>query len=695
MHKFALIFVLLSTTAIPVGAYAQQNAEAVEVQNIPPDSEMVYRTNLGRADDIKLLIQRGGSIYAKDNNGVGLLFLSAGRKDSEGVNLVKLYLDQGLNLNEIDPDGRNALFYAAKSGNTETVQFLLDQGIDSYATDYYSETARTVAYKAGNKDVVDVMDAFVRLKSQEVTDAYEKVNKDLESRYKKLEEEHNKTSQLALEAEKRRAALEMEAQQQKAILALETEKQKLETAKLRLENAQKGIDSTPPATGIANTPNADDSKSLEELSSETAKVQDQLKEAQQQQQKTQEEQAQELIRKQDSEKLAEEERIKTIEKQINEKINEANLTQTLKEQMHKEELENKKAEEELAAKLAAELKAGEFEQQSIEEESLSKEEQEKRKLEKEIADKAAKALQEEFYDIEVERNLQAQVAAELQWSKYEEEKVAAEKPPEKKAEDAEVLKAKKELEEKLAKQKNDLFADLIFYNCSFQYWYFCYTTKQSTELESEDLTKAIRANKDKVEVVQEQLLGEFQVDVKLIKDISDTAKRRIYKQLDDMPSKRDRHEKGVGQINDVRKRCDEVVNNWDLFSGTVQIKDPNRTKYYKEEIEVPPLPPQELEQNDRSKRLPSVVVPQRNSRQSNYPSPQSQQRKFSTPNNETYGDNKGGAVANADQKMIKEMQNKGVIKTPQSQSKSTNKKNDRNNNDVLDSMIQQNKKSKN
>lgn len=641
MHKFALILLLLSSTAIPVDAYAEKSPEAIDRYEIPPDSEMVYRTNLGRADDIRLLIKKGGSIEAKDNNGIGLLFLAAGRKDEEGVPLVQLYIEQGLDLNERDPEGRTPLFYAAKSGNAGTVKFLLDKGVDSYAVDNNAETARTIAYKAGHTDIVDLMDNFVRQKSQEVTDAYERVNKELEDRYKKLEEEHLKTAQLALEAEKQKASLELESQQQKAILALETEKQRLEAAKLRLETAKQSLsgpsDTTPdsptsiPApipsttsessTVAVTTTTTEPSKeekpatttttdlkkaSLEDIAKQTAEIQAKIVEAKEAKIKMAADHEAALKQHEEEIKKAEEKKLSDTEKAIAEKINESNLTQTLKEQLRKEELENKRAEEELAAKLAAELS---------EEEALIK------AAEKEANEKAAKALEEEFYDIEMERNLRAQIEAERQWAEYEKSKSGSEAAVEADsnlAEDPAAIKAKKELEEKLQQHKKDLFSDLIFHNCSFQYWYFCYTTKQSTELEPEELTKAIRVNKDKIEAIQEQLLGEFQVDVSSIKEVSDTAKKRIYKQLDDMPSKRVRHESGVGKISDVRKRCDEIVHNWDLFSDPITYNNPDRSKKNAKNPTQAPDQLPDLQYQEPQQDTPDMIMEMPNQQQPNF-----------------------------------------------------------------------------
>jgi hypothetical protein len=656
MHKFALILLLLSSTAIPVDAYAEKSPEAIDRHEIPPDSEMVYRTNLGRADDIRLLIKKGGSIEAKDNNGIGLLFLAAGRKDEEGVPLVQLYIEQGLDLNERDPEGRTPLFYAAKSGNAGTVKFLLDKGVDSYAVDNNAETARTIAYKAGHTDIVDLMDNFVRQKSQEVTDAYERVNKELEDRYKKLEEEHLKTAQLALEAEKQKASLELESQQQKAILALETEKQRLEAAKLRLETAKQSLgdpsDTTPdsptaiPApkqsttsesptvtvTATTTEPSKEEkpatttttdlkNASLEDIAKQTAEIQAKIAETKEAKIKMAQDHEAAIKQHEEEIKKAEEKKLSDTEKAIAEKINESNLTQTLKEQLHREALENKRAEEELAAKLAAEISEEEARIKAAEEAEINAAKKAQEAKEKEATEKAAKALEEEFYDIEVERNLRAQIEAERQWAEYEKSKSAPEAATDtaaKQLEDPATIKAKKELEEKLQQQKKDLFSELIFHNCSFQYWYFCYTTKQSTELEPEELTKAIRVNKDKIEAIQEQLLGEFQVDAKSIKEVSDTAKKRIYKQLDDMPSKRVRHESGVGKISDVRKRCDEVVHNWDLFSNSITYNNPDRSK--KNAKDPVPMPDQlpDLQYQELQQDTPDMIMETPNQPQPNF-----------------------------------------------------------------------------
>lgn len=159
--------------------------------------EAIYRVNLGRADDVALLIKKGVPPNQVNEDGVPLLSLAAGRKDGESVNVMKTLLEAGANLNEADLAGQNALFHAAKSGNKEAVTFLLERGISYYATDKRGDIARTIAHREGHHDIVALMDKFVTDQTDKVSQQYKEYNQAVEERYKAIEQRNQEQAKQA------------------------------------------------------------------------------------------------------------------------------------------------------------------------------------------------------------------------------------------------------------------------------------------------------------------------------------------------------------------------------------------------------------------------------------------------------------------------------------------------------------------
>src|SRR5262245_10329748 len=70
--------------------------------------DLIYRVNLGRADDVKLLLKQGNlSANEKDAAGTPLFLLAARRRDSEGIEVMQVLLDAGADINVKDNEGRN------------------------------------------------------------------------------------------------------------------------------------------------------------------------------------------------------------------------------------------------------------------------------------------------------------------------------------------------------------------------------------------------------------------------------------------------------------------------------------------------------------------------------------------------------------------------------------------------------------
>ena len=394
VHSFWILLALL-----PVSAFAAQlttdSSGAASPQQAPgvPDvaarKEIIYRANLGRADDIKLLVDQGGSANQRTGEGVPILSLASARRDPEGINVVGMLLKLGADVNGRDQKGQTALFYAAKAGNINIANLLLTNGADPYIQDGEGNVARTVAFTSGHKDVVQAMDEF--------------------SKSPKLPPP---------------------------------------LAPLPAVNAP-----IPPA------PKAEASQPIPQpQSSPTAQAQ-------------------------------------------------VDLSPVID---HQKELEAQLAE--------------------MKKNALTREDM--KQIQKELAEINKKSMQQE--------------------------QVPPTPTPEKKEQTAQ---EKERILEQLSSQ-------IAFNACGFEYWSFCSTVKQSTEMESEELTIAVRSYKTNVEQLKDQALQQYGMKPKDYENIVDSAQQRIYGQMSAMRSNAERHENGIGKLEDMLKRCQEIGRQWDVPPST-------------------------------------------------------------------------------------------------------------------------------
>ena len=170
-------------------AIAQEAAQPVNTEAL--QGEIVYRTSLGRADDIVILLKQGASANAVSDAGIPIIALAASRIDGEGAKILKILIEAGADTSKIDTNGQTALFYAAKFGNVQAAEYLLAKGTPYGATDNSGNTARSIAYDAFHKDIVEILDNFVRGKNEETRKQYAiEIQKQYETIYKQLEERY-------------------------------------------------------------------------------------------------------------------------------------------------------------------------------------------------------------------------------------------------------------------------------------------------------------------------------------------------------------------------------------------------------------------------------------------------------------------------------------------------------------------------
>ncbi len=349
-----LLWALLLSLCITDSAWAVSVAGT-------PQNEIIYRTHLGRADDVKLLITQGASPNLTNDAGVPLLSLAASRKDKEGLAIMSVLLAAGANINATDTEGQTALFHAARQGNKDAAMLLLESGIQYYVVDNNGDVARNLAHREGHKELLVTMDAFVTGEGAKRKAEYEAYHRSLQDR--------------------------------------------------------------------------------------------------------------------------QEEERKAIE-----------------------------------AQHAAETKKG-----------------------------------KEEFDEAVARNKELE-------SLYKEEFDELQKARE---EDRDALLAKRE--EDIFEQKLE---DIAFHTCAFQYWSYCKSLNQTTEISKDEVNVAIDTHQDTVEELRKELAEEYELTEDYIDGIINRSKKRIFSQLSRMPSKSYRFEHGVGKMEDMRTRCTDVAKLWNDKSIT-------------------------------------------------------------------------------------------------------------------------------
>lgn len=94
-----------------------------EVDNV----ELERAVGLGRADLVRLFVEKGGDLHSKNDNGESLWFACGYRSSPE---VWQILLEAGVDMNTVAADGDSTLIRAMKEQTIEIVQFFLEHGAD-------------------------------------------------------------------------------------------------------------------------------------------------------------------------------------------------------------------------------------------------------------------------------------------------------------------------------------------------------------------------------------------------------------------------------------------------------------------------------------------------------------------------------------------------------------------------------------
>jgi ankyrin repeat protein len=104
---------------------------------------------------IERALERGAPLGARDDIGRGVVLLAV--LDAQNLDLVRWLHAQGAALDEPDHGGRNALSFAAETGQTEVARYLLDQGTLVDRRDVQQRTALFNAALGNHAEIVALL----------------------------------------------------------------------------------------------------------------------------------------------------------------------------------------------------------------------------------------------------------------------------------------------------------------------------------------------------------------------------------------------------------------------------------------------------------------------------------------------------------------------------------------------------------
>lgn len=109
----------------------------------------------GNFEKVKLLIEKGADVNAKNNNGQTALMYASREGDLE---IAKYLVENGTDINAKDSDwGYTALIYAAEYVNLEIVQFLIESVADVNIKNNDGKTALDFAEENNYKNIIELL----------------------------------------------------------------------------------------------------------------------------------------------------------------------------------------------------------------------------------------------------------------------------------------------------------------------------------------------------------------------------------------------------------------------------------------------------------------------------------------------------------------------------------------------------------
>ena len=122
--------------------------------------KLIYRVAFGKADDVKILLEKGADPHAKNIADIPVLQIAVVRKDDEAPGIVKNLINGGANVNAVSKNGNTAVLEAVKNGRADILQILIDaHAVLGLVRDAQGYDLLSIAESRGNLDIVKILHA--------------------------------------------------------------------------------------------------------------------------------------------------------------------------------------------------------------------------------------------------------------------------------------------------------------------------------------------------------------------------------------------------------------------------------------------------------------------------------------------------------------------------------------------------------
>ncbi|XP_055956990.1 ankyrin-3 isoform X2 [Patella vulgata] len=115
------------------------NGGKIDDINEDSDNMLHLSCRFGRLETVQYLLDLGLDVHSRGFNGPTPI-LNCSLSDIEPISKIKMILDKGGNIHDIDEDSDNMLHLACICGRLETVQYLLDLGLDVHSRGFNGRT---------------------------------------------------------------------------------------------------------------------------------------------------------------------------------------------------------------------------------------------------------------------------------------------------------------------------------------------------------------------------------------------------------------------------------------------------------------------------------------------------------------------------------------------------------------------------
>jgi tankyrase len=106
---------------------------------------------------VKILLNAGADIDARDKMGITLLMLACGKSTQSYKEIAELLINKGALINQHDRLGYTPLLLSLSGGSAEIAELLIEKGADVYAQTKHGDTALLLAEIAGYSRIIELI----------------------------------------------------------------------------------------------------------------------------------------------------------------------------------------------------------------------------------------------------------------------------------------------------------------------------------------------------------------------------------------------------------------------------------------------------------------------------------------------------------------------------------------------------------